>query len=374
VDDFAIATADPITAEALIACINAHCTTESQGIGKLTANGAYGRYNGLDVHQTSEYIKLSCATYIDRILQTHGWQAPGPNESDRHDLVPMSPDASRAIASSSPGPTADNTKEHQALEMEFGFSYRTVLGEITYAFVLCRPDIGYATSLLSRYSTAPNRLHFQGLKNICKYLRATRDWGIFYWRHKPLASLPHIPLKQPPPPEKTLDSFPLYSLDQLTGFVDAAHGTDLATRRSVTGYVFLFAGGAVAYKSKLQAIVSTSSTECEFYASVHGAKIAKYFRTILCELGHEQHLPTPLYIDNQAAINMINESRPTPRARHIDIQHFAIQEWRAHGDITALHIAGTLNPADSETKAVGSTLHHRHARRAMGHFGPPNKL
>jgi hypothetical protein len=122
----------------------------------------------------------------------------------------------------------------------------------------------------------------------------------------------------------------------------------------------MFAGDAVAYKSKLQAIVATSSTEAEFYASVQGAKIAKYFRMILRELDHPQLAPTPLYIDNEAAIAMINEQRPTPRARHIDIQHFAIREWRSNGDITALHISGSINPADAETKAVGSALHYCH--------------
>jgi hypothetical protein len=37
----------------------------------------------------------------------------------------------------------------------------------------------------------------------------------------------------------------------MTGYVDAAHATDLKTRRSVSGYVFTLAGGAVAFKSKL---------------------------------------------------------------------------------------------------------------------------
>jgi hypothetical protein len=78
-----------------------------------------------------------------------------------------------------------------------------------------------------------------------------------------------------------------------------------------------------------------------------------------------------LYIDNKAAIDMINVNRPTPRSRHIDIQYFAIQEWRAGGLILVRHIPGILNSADQATKALGWTLHDRHARRLMGHFGPP---
>ena len=68
---------------------------------------------------------------------------------------------------------------------------------------------------------------------------------------------------------------------------------------------------------------------------------------------------------------MINDQRPTPRARHIDIQHFAIQEWRERDIIRLEHIAGIINPADQGTKALSWDLHSRHARRSMGHYGPP---
>ena len=71
---------------------------------------------------------------------------------------------------------------------------------------------------------------------------------------------------------------------------------------------------------------------------------------------------------------MINEFRPTPRARHIDIQYFAIQEWRAAKDIIMKHLSGILNPSDDLTKPLGWILHARHARRGMGHckLGSPN--
>ena len=93
--------------------------------------------------------------------------------------------------------------------------------------------------------------------------------------------------------------------------------------------------------------------EAEFIAAVHAAKIAKYLRAVLAELGYPQSGPTPLYEDNQAAIAMINEDRPTERSRHIDIQHFAIQEWRARGIIRMVYIPTSINVADAATKALG---------------------
>lgn len=159
--------------------------------------------------------------------------------------------------------------------------------------------------------------------------------------------------------------------DQLTpvGYVDAAYGTDSKTRRSVTGTVFTLCGAAVAFRSKLQAVVATSSTEAEFIAAVRATKTAKYLRSVLAELGFPQTGPTILYEDNEAAILMTNAGKPTQRSRHIDIQHFASQEWKRNGDIVMVHIRDVINPADAFTKALGWILHHRHVRRAMGHHG-----
>ena len=69
-----------------------------------------------------------------------------------------------------------------------------------------------------------------------------------------------------------------------------------------------------------------------------------------------------------SAIKMINARVPTERSRHIDIQHFAIQDWKEAGDIVMRHIPGILNPADDLTKPLGWVLHARHARRIMGHY------
>ena len=97
----------------------------------------------------------------------------------------------------------------------------------------------------------------------------------------------------------------------LAGYVDAAHATDLLTRRSITGLVFMFGGGPLAYKSKIKPTMSTSSTEAKFIAAVHAGKIAKYLRSILLDLGYPQLDPTTLYEDNAAAILMVNAQRPT---------------------------------------------------------------
>ena len=69
-----------------------------------------------------------------------------------------------------------------------------------------------------------------------------------------------------------------------------------------------------------------------------------------------------------STIRMVNSRIPTARSRHIDIQHFAIQEWKEAHEIVLRHIPGVINPADDLTKPLGWVLHSRHARRIMGHY------
>jgi hypothetical protein len=49
---------------------------------------------------------------------------------------------------STTGPAKSTTK-HATFEKEMGFSYRSLLGEILFAYVTTRPDIGYAVTTLA---------------------------------------------------------------------------------------------------------------------------------------------------------------------------------------------------------------------------------
>ena len=159
---------------------------------------------------------------------------------------------------------------------------------------------------------------------------------------------------------------------KLVCFVDAAYGNDPTKRQSTTGYAFTYSGGAIVYRSKAQSIVALSSTEAELIAAVTAAKTAWFLRSVLWELGFPQDGPTPIYEDNKSAIDIVNSNKPTERSRHIDIWFFAIQDWKARGDIVMKHIPGVINPSDDLTKPLGWILHSRHARYIMGHCHYPS--
>jgi len=270
------------------------------------------------------------------------------------------------------GPHIDSPDGKQLMAHN-GFNYRAVVGEIVYAYVLCRPDFGYAVTLLSRFNTCPAQCHYDAVKRCLKSLLRTSSDGIWYWRRASLIDLP--PTDHTPRPVEDFElDFPILDDPFLaSATVDASFGPNLLCRRSVGGsFIYLGLLSLISYIGKLQPFTTDSTCAAEFVQYVHTGKRLKYVRSILLELGIPQNGPSPIYGDNMAAILMANNTRPTDRTRHLDIRWFTIQEWiHVDQDIILLHIPGILNPSDSQTKALSYRLHHRHMSRAMGHLGSP---
>ena len=299
VDDFAIASDTVMVADYIISAIDKHVSTSNKGLGT--------KYNGLDILQTHDYIKIHCESYIDKILLSHGWSDPGPKESNRHDMVPLSPNAVERLQQLT-GPV-EGSKEHSEIEAKLKFSYRGLLGELLYAFIIIHIEIGNAVQFLSKFSTSPHMDHYLALKGVCRYLRKHKSKGLIYWQTQSVDSLPEVPF-QILQSDPKLPPFPKYDLMELVAFADAAYATEAKTWRSVTGYVIVLGGAAIAYKAKLQATIATSSTEAEFIAAVYTAKAVKHLWSILNNLGLSPEKPTMIYEDNKAAIDMINDSKP----------------------------------------------------------------
>jgi hypothetical protein len=330
------------------------------------SDGPSSHYNGLDIDQTSEGIKIHCSTYLTKLASAHGWDVTSSKP-----LEPIHPDSVKELETSR-GPPIDSP-EGKSLALDQGFDYRGVVGEIVYAYILCRPDFGYAVTLLSRFNSCPAPCHYAAAKRSLKSLIRSSSEGIWYWRRAPLAHLPPA-IHTPRLLEDFELDFPILDDPFLaSATVDASFGPDLHCRRSI-GASFIYLGllYLVSYVGKLQPFTTDSSCASEFVQYVHTGKRIKYVRSILIELGVPQQGPSPIYGDNMAAILMANNTRPTERTRHLDIRWFAIQEWiHVDRDIILLHIPGILNPSDSQTKALSYRLHHRHMSRAMGSLGSP---
>jgi hypothetical protein len=115
------------------------------------------------------------SSYLNKILANHVWSEEGKKEA-RH-FKPLHPSYIKELETSEgPGdPVAAKTVETAA-----SFAYRTGIGEIIFAYVTCRLDIGYAVTELSKFSTKPAAVHYTALKRVFRYLRQTREQNLVY--------------------------------------------------------------------------------------------------------------------------------------------------------------------------------------------------
>jgi len=156
----------------------------------------------------------------------------------------------------------------------------------------------------------------------------------------------------------------------LHGFVDSDWAGDNKHRQSVSGIAVLLGGTVVAYKSKLQRTIATSSTEAEFSAACDAGKIILYLRTILEELEIDQNKATILYEDNQGVLMMTRAKQPTRRTRHVKTSQFAILDWIEHDLLALKFVSSTDNASDAMAKALPRILHYKHFDRLMGRIVP----
>ena len=124
VDDLAIGCADPDATRDLVTTI---CSED--GID-LRDEGILDSFNGVDVEQTDRYIKISCESYIDKLLGHYGWAAAGSRDTDTKPIEPLASSTLQQMFSEYDSAPLDGSPEHALIESAAGFSYRSVLGAL----------------------------------------------------------------------------------------------------------------------------------------------------------------------------------------------------------------------------------------------------
>lgn len=109
-------------------------------------------------------------------------------------------------------PSSDEEKEKMQK-----VPYASAVGSLMYAMVCTRPDIAYAVGVTSRFLANPGKEHWAAVKWIFRYLRGSSKVCLSFGGGPPA----------------------------LTGYTDADMARDIDTRKSTSGYVLTFAGGAV---------------------------------------------------------------------------------------------------------------------------------
>ncbi|WJZ87171.1 hypothetical protein VitviT2T_006572 [Vitis vinifera] len=270
---------------------------------------------GIKIKRTSDELVLSQSHYVDKIL--------GKFDKDNSGVARTPVDVTLHLS---------KNKGESVSQVE----YSRVIGSLMYLMSCTRPDIAYAVSKLSRYTSNPGAKHWQGIIRVLKYLRFTRDYGLHYTRYPAV----------------------------LEGYSDANWISNVKDSKSHSGYVFTLGGAAVSWKSSKQMVIARSTMESEFIALDKCGEEAEWLRHFLEDIPRWSKPVPPICIhcDSQSAIGRAQSNMYNGKSKHIRRRHNTIRQLLSTGVISVDYVKSKDNIADPLTKGLNRELVEKSSR------------
>ncbi|CAI7748120.1 unnamed protein product [Closterium sp. NIES-53] len=242
---------------------------------KCSKMGVVKYYLGMHVERELDkgVLRLHQRKYCEGLAEKYGLQDGGKPAT----LVPL-------------GFTVEPCANQEVVGESDRKLFHSMVGALNYAANHTRPDIAFATSRLASVVSCPSHEQLEAAKRLVRYMSATASVGLEYsavrqrqqWGVADLGKGEML----------------------LTCYTDASFNSVKADGTSIGGYVCLFGGGAVSWRSKKQNEVGLSSCETEYMALHHGAKEVVWLRRLLEEIGVCQREPTMMFCDNESAVKL----------------------------------------------------------------------
>src|SRR5579871_329988 len=274
--------------------------------------GEISSYLGIEIKRDrkNRTVSLSQSKYIEDILKKYRMENCRPISTP----MDMNKKLSKVMCPKIP----------EEIEEMKNIPYQSAVGSLIYLMLGTRPDIAFAVGALSQFNSNYGKEHWQAVKRIFRYLQATKYMQLTY----------------------TFST-------RLFGYTDANWGGNLDNRRSTGRFVFIFAGRAISWSSKLQETVALSSTESEYMAATQASREVIWFGKLLQEIGYSQDRGiTIILADNQRSINLAKNPTQHARMKHIDIQHYFIREKVKEKKIELVYCSTDDIVANMLTKSV----------------------
>lgn len=295
---------------------------------KMKDLGQPRRILGLDLIESMDGIMLSGESIITSLLKRYKMHG------SRHVSTPLDPNQAML-------PNSDSQADEESQS-----TFASVMGTLLYVANTFRPDISYAVSVLSQFTSNPSEDHWRHLKRVLRYLNGTLNYGLFFPRRDVL-------------------------LPVLRGFTDADYGSCF-TRKSRTGYAFFVGSSLISWSSRKQSVIALSTCEAEYYALTEGGKEAMHLKKLFWELENQCPFPddaTPdpvtIYCDNQSTIFVSKNPAEHKMMKHVDLRYKWIQEKVEQGEFQVEYVSTKDQVADIFTKALMSESFAR-LRRLCG--------
>jgi hypothetical protein len=166
------------------------------------------------------------------------------------------------------------------------------------------------------------------VKHLFRYLKGTLDMKLEYG------------------PDPSIDK------DMFLTFSDADHGGDKDYGKSTSGYMVKLGTGVVCWRSKLQPVVTRSTTEAEYLAAGAAGMEICWMQNLLKELGYTPSAPSKLFMDNQLAMSVAKNLEHHGRMKHLDLCYYWLRDKVAENRIQPIYLKTEDMPADLLTKPL----------------------
>ncbi|GJU47968.1 ribonuclease H-like domain, reverse transcriptase, RNA-dependent DNA polymerase [Tanacetum coccineum] len=181
--------------------------------------GLLAYYLGIEVTQNNGDISIKQTAYANKILKEAGMLES--NET----VIPMDPGT--RLTKNTEGTLVNSTE------------YRSLIGCLRY-LLHTRPDLSYSVGLLSRFMQEPKEQHMKAVKQVLRYVKGTKDYGITY-KHN--------------------------GGNIIQGFSDSSYGVNTQEGKGTTGITFYYGDSPISWSTQKQTTVALSSCESEFIAA-----------------------------------------------------------------------------------------------------------
>ena len=114
---------------------------------------------------------------------------------------------------------------------------------------------------------------------------------------------------------------------EIEGYSDSDFAGDVDDRKSMSGYIFTLANGAISWKSSKQSVTASSTMYAEFAACYEASGQVTWLKKFVPSLKVVDNIEKPLklYCDNKLAVFYAHNNKSSGAAKHIDIKFYILR-------------------------------------------------
>lgn len=238
------------------------------------------RFLGVTIEDEGNEVRMHNEPMIMRMLKSFNMENANPS------ATPLPSNLDLMEEGSSPLP--DQTP------------FRQIVGSLMHLSNTVRPDICYSVNYLARFMHRPTTALWTACKHMLRYLKGTSKLGLRFQSGGEL---------------------------KLLAFSDSDWAQERPSRKSISGNVFMFAGGPVSWKSKRQSIVAQSTKEAEFIALstcirelLWFKKFEDFLDKVIPKRKVDEIFDVSIAEDNQGCISEAKNPGSSEFSKHVDVK------------------------------------------------------